>query len=85
VVTKAAAYVASSFCLYFYFLIKMLVQSCLINVDVFFFSYVAGADALVCVGGAQAVAAFAFGAGQVPAMDVIVGPGNKFVTAAKQV
>jgi phosphoribosyl-ATP pyrophosphohydrolase/phosphoribosyl-AMP cyclohydrolase/histidinol dehydrogenase len=44
----------------------------------------AGADALLVVGGAQAIAALAFGAGPVPAVDVIVGPGNRFVTAAKQ-
>ncbi len=44
----------------------------------------AGADALLCVGGAQAIAAFAYGAGPVPAMDAVVGPGNKWVTAAKQ-
>jgi histidinol dehydrogenase len=46
-------------------------------------AHVAGADALLCVGGAQAVAALAYGAGSVPACDVIVGPGNKWVTAAK--
>ncbi|MCB9664807.1 MAG: histidinol dehydrogenase [Alphaproteobacteria bacterium] len=45
---------------------------------------VAGADALLAVGGAQAVAALACGAGPVPAVDVIVGPGNRWVTAAKQ-
>ncbi len=45
---------------------------------------VAGADALLRVGGAQAVAALAYGAGPVPPCDVIVGPGNRFVTAAKQ-
>jgi histidinol dehydrogenase len=45
---------------------------------------VAGADALLQVGGAQAIAALAFGAGPVPAVDVIVGPGNRWVTAAKQ-
>ncbi len=45
---------------------------------------IAGADALLQVGGAQAIAAFAYGAGDVPACDVIVGPGNRFVTAAKQ-
>ena len=45
---------------------------------------VAGADALLAVGGAQAIAAFAYGAGPVPACDVIVGPGNRWVTAAKQ-
>lgn len=45
---------------------------------------VAGADGLVAVGGAHAVAALAFGAGPVPACDVVVGPGNRWVTAAKQ-
>lgn len=47
-------------------------------------AHVAGADALLAVGGAQAVAALAYGAGPVPAFDAIVGPGNRFVTAAKQ-
>jgi histidinol dehydrogenase len=45
---------------------------------------VAGADGLLAVGGAQAVAALAFGAGAVPPCDVLVGPGNRYVTAAKQ-
>ncbi|MCB9729802.1 MAG: histidinol dehydrogenase [Deltaproteobacteria bacterium] len=45
---------------------------------------VAGADAVLAVGGAQAIAALAYGAGPVPPVDVIVGPGNRFVTAAKQ-
>ncbi len=45
----------------------------------------ADADALLAVGGAQAIAAFAYGAGPVPAVDVVVGPGNRFVTAAKQI
>lgn len=44
----------------------------------------ADADALLQVGGAQAIAAFAHGAGPVPQVDVIVGPGNRWVTAAKQ-
>ncbi len=35
------------------------------------------------VGGAQAIAAMAFGAGEIPAVDVITGPGNKYVTEAK--
>lgn len=47
-------------------------------------AWVAGADALLTVGGAHAVAALAFGAGMVPRVDVIVGPGNRWVTAAKQ-
>ena len=46
-------------------------------------AHVAGADGLLVVGGAQAIAAFAYGVGPIPACDVIVGPGNKWVTAAK--
>lgn len=45
---------------------------------------VAGADALLAAGGAQAIAALAYGAGPVPPCDVVVGPGNRWVTAAKQ-
>lgn len=45
---------------------------------------IAGADALLQVGGAQAIAALAYGTATVPPVDVIVGPGNKWVTAAKQ-
>ena len=47
-------------------------------------AHVAGADYFVAVGGAQAVAAMAYGTQSVPACDVIVGPGNRWVTAAKQ-
>ena len=46
-------------------------------------AHVAGADGLMVIGGAQAIAAFAYGIGPIPACDVIVGPGNKWVTAAK--
>ncbi len=45
---------------------------------------IAGADGVLAAGGAQAIAALAFGAGQVPRCDVLVGPGNRWVTAAKQ-
>jgi len=45
---------------------------------------VAGADGLLAAGGAHAIAAMAFGVGPVPACDVVVGPGNRYVTAAKQ-
>ncbi|MCB9760201.1 MAG: histidinol dehydrogenase [Alphaproteobacteria bacterium] len=45
---------------------------------------VAGADKVLAVGGAQAIAALAFGAGPMPSCDAIVGPGNRWVTAAKQ-
>ncbi len=44
---------------------------------------VAGADGVLSAGGAQAIAALAFGAGPLPPCDVIVGPGNRYVTAAK--
>lgn len=47
-------------------------------------AYVAGADRLLAVGGAQAIAALAYGTETVPAVDVVVGPGNRWVTAAKQ-
>ncbi|MFD1515038.1 histidinol dehydrogenase [Halomarina rubra] len=45
--------------------------------------HVAGADAIYQVGGAQAVAALAYGTETVSAVEKIVGPGNRFVTAAK--
>jgi histidinol dehydrogenase len=44
----------------------------------------AGADRVIKVGGAQAIAALAYGTQSVPAVEVIVGPGNVFVTAAKR-
>lgn len=47
-------------------------------------AHVAGADALLAVGGAQAVAALAYGTDSVGRCDVIVGPGNRWVTAAKK-
>ncbi len=45
---------------------------------------IAGADGVLAAGGAHAIAALAFGAGPLPACDVVVGPGNRYVTAAKQ-
>ena len=44
----------------------------------------AGVDRLFRIGGAQGVAALAYGTQTVPAVDKIVGPGNKFVAAAKR-
>lgn len=44
----------------------------------------AGATRVVKVGGAQAVAAMAFGTASVPRVDRIVGPGNAYVTEAKR-
>ena len=45
---------------------------------------VAGADGVLAAGGAHAIAALAFGAGPIRPCDVVVGPGNRYVTAAKQ-
>lgn len=45
---------------------------------------VAGVDRLFTVGGAQAVAALAYGTESVPSVDKIVGPGNAYVAAAKR-
>jgi histidinol dehydrogenase len=42
-----------------------------------------GIDAVWTVGGAQAIAALAFGAGEIPAVSKICGPGNAFVAEAK--
>jgi histidinol dehydrogenase len=43
-----------------------------------------GVNEVYRIGGAQAVAALAYGAGDIPAVDMIVGPGNLFVTLAKK-
>ena len=45
---------------------------------------IAGADRVFAVGGAGAVAALAYGTESVPAVDAIVGPGNRWVTEAKR-
>lgn len=42
-----------------------------------------GIDLILLAGGAQAVAAMAYGTGRVPKVDKIFGPGNQYVTAAK--
>ena len=43
-----------------------------------------GVETFFRIGGAQAIAAFAYGTESVPRVDKIVGPGNSFVTAAKK-
>ena len=45
--------------------------------------HAAGADAVYQIGGAQAIAALAYGTESIDPVDVIVGPGNRWVTAAK--
>lgn len=45
---------------------------------------IAGADRIFSIGGIQAIGAMAYGTETVPKVDKIVGPGNKYVTAAKK-
>jgi histidinol dehydrogenase len=45
---------------------------------------IAGVDEVYAIGGAQAIAAMAFGAGALRPVDVIVGPGNAYVVEAKR-
>jgi histidinol dehydrogenase len=45
---------------------------------------IAGVDRIFSIGGAQAIAALAFGTDSVPAVDKICGPGNIFVVLAKE-
>lgn len=45
---------------------------------------VAGVDEVYALGGAQAIAAFSWGTPQIPPVDLIVGPGNRYVTEAKR-
>jgi histidinol dehydrogenase len=45
---------------------------------------IAGVDRVFAIGGAQAIAALAYGTQTIPQVDKIVGPGNAYVTAAKR-
>ena len=47
-------------------------------------AYLAGVDRVFTIGGAQAVAALAYGTNTIPSVDKIVGPGNAYVAAAKR-
>ncbi len=47
-------------------------------------SYICGIKEVFACGGSQAIAAMAFGTESIPAVDVIVGPGNKYVAEAKR-
>jgi len=55
-----------------------------INAAVLAAAKIAGADEIYKVGGAQAVAALAYGTESIPKVDKIVGPGNAFVAEAKK-
>ena len=47
-------------------------------------AHIAGVDRVFTIGGAQAVAALAYGTATIPQVDKIVGPGNAYVAAAKR-
>ena len=47
-------------------------------------AYICGVNRVFACGGAQAIGAMAFGTESIPRVDVIVGPGNKFVAEAKK-
>jgi histidinol dehydrogenase len=48
-------------------------------------AHVADADALITAGGAHAIAAMAYGTATIPRVDIVVGPGNPWTTAAKKI
>jgi len=47
-------------------------------------AHIAGVDAVYRVGGAQAIAAMAYGTRSIPRVDIVAGPGNIYVTLAKR-
>ena len=55
-----------------------------INADVLTAAALLGIKRIFSVGGAQAIAALAYGTETIPAVDVVVGPGNIFVATAKK-
>lgn len=55
-----------------------------ISPEILYAAHVAGVDRVYKVGGAQAIAAMAYGTESIARVDKIFGPGNRFVTKAKQ-
>jgi histidinol dehydrogenase len=53
--------------------------------EIIYIAQKAGVDVLLLAGGAQAVAAMAYGTESIPKVDKILGPGNQYVTAAKMI
>jgi len=53
--------------------------------EIVYVAHKVGAESIVLAGGAQAVAAMAYGTENVTKVDKILGPGNQFVTAAKMI
>jgi phosphoribosyl-ATP pyrophosphohydrolase / phosphoribosyl-AMP cyclohydrolase / histidinol dehydrogenase len=56
-----------------------------ITPEIVYIAHKVGAEAIVLAGGAQAVAAMAYGTESISKVDKILGPGNQFVTAAKMI
>ncbi|KAI1440708.1 histidine biosynthesis trifunctional-protein [Annulohypoxylon stygium] len=56
-----------------------------ITPEIVYAAHKVGAESIVLAGGAQAVAAMAYGTESVSKVDKILGPGNQFVTAAKMI
>ncbi|MBI3512308.1 MAG: histidinol dehydrogenase [Bacteroidetes bacterium] len=56
----------------------------MIHPAILFAAQICGVKNIFKVGGAQAIAAMAYGTGTIPRVDKIFGPGNSFVTCAKQ-
>ena len=55
-----------------------------INPAILFTAHLVGITSIFKLGGSQAIAALTFGTNSIPKVDKIFGPGNQFVTAAKQ-
>lgn len=55
-----------------------------VNGDILAAAAVAGITSVYKLGGAQAIAAFAYGTETIPKVDIITGPGNKYVALAKK-
>lgn len=56
-----------------------------VNPTILYIAHLLGIDRVFCVGGVQAIAAMAHGTESIPAVHKIFGPGNQFVTMAKQI
>ncbi|KAL8836685.1 MAG: hypothetical protein Q9170_002817 [Blastenia crenularia] len=56
-----------------------------ITPEIVYVAHKVGAESIVLAGGAQAVAALAYGTESIPKVDKILGPGNQFVTAGKMI
>lgn len=56
-----------------------------ISPEIVYIAHKVGAESIVLAGGAQAVAAMAYGTESITKVDKILGPGNQFVTAAKMI